>query len=211
MRGRQPATTAAGGRSAAESPGNRSVGGRRGWSRVAGYSLLEVILATAVLAGSGLVVQTLIGMGSRWANQAEARSLALMLAQSVLDAMLAEGLPEGNQLPQLFEEFPEYSYEIEIEPAPTPIPGLVQVRVRIRSTDAALNRLSPNEEAPPLCELHRWVRHRGPDSTGDRSGTGLSDSAGGDPGGENMRPSPGRGGSQGDRALPLSGGARIGP
>jgi type II secretory pathway pseudopilin PulG len=182
----------------------------RRWSRVAGYSLLEVILATAVLAGSGLVVQTLIGMGSRWANQAESRSLSLILAQSVLDDVLVQGLPEGNQAPEAFEEFPEYTYEIAIEPAPTPIPNVVMVRVSIRLTDAPLSRLSPTEAELPLCELVRWVRHTRQDAATDQSGSGPDDPRGGDSGAAGLRPLPSAAGGQDARGSPLPGGVRIG-
>lgn len=185
--------------------------GRRRVSQVAGYSLLEVILATAVLAGSGLVVQTLIGMGSRWANQAEERSQALMLAQSLLDDVLAEGLPEGNQAPEVFDGFPQYTYQIEIEPAPTPIPNLVQLRVTIRPTDAPPNRLSPTDEALPLCELVRWVRRSGQDSTDDRPGEAGIDSGGAASGPDGANALPGSAQRPDTRRSPPADRFRSGP
>jgi type II secretory pathway pseudopilin PulG len=59
------------------------------------FSLLEIIIATAVLAASAMVLSSLIGLGSRFGNRAEERTLAMSQAESLLDEYLA-GLGSGD-------------------------------------------------------------------------------------------------------------------
>ena len=54
-----------------------------------GYSLLEVILATAILAGSSLMLATLISNGANLGNRAQERAEALLIAQTLIDETLA--------------------------------------------------------------------------------------------------------------------------
>ena len=50
-----------------------------------GFSLLEVMIATAVLAASAMVLLSLISLGTRFGSKAEIRMGALIQAQSILD------------------------------------------------------------------------------------------------------------------------------
>lgn len=80
-----------------------------------GFSLMELILATAVLAASGAALFGLIGQGAMFAGRAQRESFALHLAQSVLDEFLAmpgEVEPEGT-----FAEDETWSYRITQESA----------------------------------------------------------------------------------------------
>ncbi|MBX3422655.1 MAG: type II secretion system protein [Pirellulaceae bacterium] len=54
-----------------------------------GFSLLEVIIATAVLAGSAMILVSVVGAGARFGTRAERQTLAYAAAQSVLDEFLA--------------------------------------------------------------------------------------------------------------------------
>jgi prepilin-type N-terminal cleavage/methylation domain-containing protein len=58
--------------------------GHRAW-RLSGFSLLEVIIATAILAASSMVLLSLLGLGTKYGNRAEERSLIASQAQSLLD------------------------------------------------------------------------------------------------------------------------------
>ena len=70
------------------------------------FSLLEVIIATAVLAASAMVLSSLIGLGSKFGNRAEERTIALSQAESLLDEYLA-GLGSGdNRLEEVTGELP---------------------------------------------------------------------------------------------------------
>jgi len=61
------------------------VPGRR---KRSGFSLLEVMLATAILASSAMVLGSLLGLGSKFGSRAEARTEALSDAQSLLAEFL---------------------------------------------------------------------------------------------------------------------------
>ena len=55
-----------------------------------GFSLLEIIIATAVLAASAMVLISLIGLGAKYGNRAEERTIALSQAESLMDEFLAQ-------------------------------------------------------------------------------------------------------------------------
>lgn len=57
--------------------------------RRGGFSLLEVMLATAMLAASAMVLSSLLGLGAKYGSRAEARTESLSQAQSLLSEFLA--------------------------------------------------------------------------------------------------------------------------
>lgn len=61
-----------------------------------GFSLLEVIIATAILAASAMVLLSLLGLGTKFGNRAEERSLAASQAQSLLDEFVSMPSPGSN-------------------------------------------------------------------------------------------------------------------
>ncbi len=63
----------------------------------AGFTLLEVILALAILAGSVAVLGELMGIAGRHAREVQAETQAQLFAASVMDEMLA-GLTEVAQV-----------------------------------------------------------------------------------------------------------------
>jgi len=140
------------------------------------FSLLEIIIATAILAGSAMVLFSLIGLGTKYGNRAEEQTLALSQAQSVLDEFIArlsagelqEGVtPEG--VSGVLNGVPARSYRIEI--LPFDLAGnsgasrnsstssdarsvLVKVTVTIFNGNGSL----PGMESEPLCQLTCLVR-----------------------------------------------------
>lgn len=120
---------------------------------VRGLSLLEVIIATAILAGSGLVLFSIIGMGSKYALRAEEITYAHHFAQTVLDEWQASSSAIGTEQTGTLEEAPQWSFRIESQNLDDP--GLATVTVEIfHSLDAA--GASSSEE--PIYQLTRWVR-----------------------------------------------------
>lgn len=88
----------------------------RGVSRArsrGGFSLMELILATAILAASGAALFGLIGQGSLFARRSQARAETLHLAQSALDEYLA--VPDSIPPEGTFETHPEWAYRIRQE------------------------------------------------------------------------------------------------
>jgi type II secretory pathway pseudopilin PulG len=112
------------------------------------FSLLEVMIATAILAGSAMVLLSLINLGTRLGNRSEARISALVLAQSILDESIARIASNdansersessySGELPSL----PPKSYRVTVEPIPN------------NDDDGDWN----NPEAPKLAEGARML------------------------------------------------------
>jgi type II secretory pathway pseudopilin PulG len=80
-----------------------------------GFSLLEVILATAVLAGSGAALFALIGQASKLAVRAEQRSEALQIAESVLDEFIAMGSQQQSEMNGVYEANPAWAYQLQVD------------------------------------------------------------------------------------------------
>ena len=78
--------------------------------RRAGFSLMEMMLATAILAGSGTALFLLIGQGSDFGRRAEERATALHLAQSLLDEAIT--MPESVEGQGTFESDPRWGYRV---------------------------------------------------------------------------------------------------
>ncbi len=140
------------------------------------FSLLEIIIATAILAGSAMVLFSLIGLGTKYGSRAEEQTLALSQAQSVLDeyiVRLSEGELQEGVSPEgvsgVLNGVPARSYRIEILPvdlagnsgasrnSSTPSETrsvLVKVTVTIFNGNGSL----PGMESEPLCQLTCLVR-----------------------------------------------------
>ncbi len=135
------------------------------------FSLLEIIIATAILAGSAMVLFSLIGLGTKYGNRAEEQTSAIAQAQSVMDEVIAtmsdEEIQEG--LSGVLNGVPARSYRIEI--LPFDLAGnsgagrnsstsgetqtvLVKVTVAILPGSVSLAGM----ESEPLCQLTRLVR-----------------------------------------------------
>jgi len=122
-------------------------------NRVRGLSLLEVIIATAILAGSGLALFSIIGMGSKYALRAEELTYAHHFAQSALDEWLAAPTAVGTEQTGTFEEAPEWIYRVESQTLDSP--GLCVVTVEVFRSQT-LQSTATTEE--PTYRLTRWVR-----------------------------------------------------
>lgn len=90
-----------------------------------GFSLLEVMIATAILAGSAMVLMSLISMGTKYGGRAEDRIAALVQAQSILDENIARMAFEETREQQSGElslgdsaSAPRRSYRISVQPYP---------------------------------------------------------------------------------------------
>lgn len=118
-----------------------------------GLSLLEVIIATAILAGSGMVLFSIIGMGSKYALRAEELTYSHHFAQTTLDEWMASQSPVGTEQTGSIEEAPNWSFRVQSQALDEP--GLCLVTVEIFKTEGSLNA-SPAET--PIYRLVRWVR-----------------------------------------------------
>jgi len=83
-----------------------------------GFSLLEVMIATAILAGSAMVLLSLISLGTRFGSKAEVRIGALVQAQSILDESILR-IHSGESIENYTGVLPgskPRSYRVSVEP-----------------------------------------------------------------------------------------------
>ena len=151
-----------------------------------GFSLLEIIIATAILAASGVMLMSMFSTADRHARRAESRAIAQMLCQSKLEELLAS--PE-QILPieaDVVRQYPGWVYSVALEP--TAVENFVRLTVsvtHIPGMEIGANLDSPTRaseqvEASPLAadripveptfQLDRWLEFEG-DLTGWRTGT----------------------------------------
>lgn len=155
----------------------------------AGFSLLEVIIATAILAASGVMLMSMFSTGDRHARRAEERAIAQMLCHSKLEELLAD---PDQILPieaDTFLQYPGWVYSVALEP--TGIDNFVRLTVavsHIPGTDIGANldlatmtgeqqpvmaTVSPDQlPEEPTFQLDRWLRFEG-----DLTGLGLDSSS----------------------------------
>ena len=94
-----------------------------------GFSLLEVIIATAILTASAMMLMSMFSMADRHANRAERRLIARMLCESKLDELLTT--PE-TILPTrvgYFPNFPGWVWSLELQPTALDDFALMRVSV----------------------------------------------------------------------------------
>lgn len=98
--------------------------------RKAGFSLLEIIIATAILAASGVMLMSMFSTADRHARRAEKRAIAQMLCESKVDELLAAPdtiLPIENDV---FPQYPGWVYSVALEA--TTLEMFVQLDVQVR-------------------------------------------------------------------------------
>jgi prepilin-type N-terminal cleavage/methylation domain-containing protein len=114
-----------------------------------GFSLLEVLLATAILIGSAVVLMELASIGMRHAASARDLSQAQRLCQSKLNEIIVGVAPAETVRATPLEEDPRWTYWVEVQP--TERPGLVLLEVGVAQELAShkqINRFT----------LQRWIR-----------------------------------------------------
>lgn len=129
-----------------------------------GYSLLEVILATAILAGSSLMLATLISNGANLGSRAQDRCEALLVAQTLIDETLALRHGEVFQEEESFSETSRWSYRLNAEPRE--MTGVIVITAEVFPMDEEGGIPDGLEE--PVIRLVRWYlpRIQPADSTG---------------------------------------------
>ena len=121
----------------------------------AGFSLLEILLALAILGGAMAVLSQIAGTGTDAAREARDLAVARMLCQSKLSEILLDttvtptsvpAAPIASFAPQSLSQF---QYSVEVQPAP--IDGILVVRVSVQSLSTS--------GGPPISSysLDRWM------------------------------------------------------
>ena len=116
------------------------------------FSLLEVVLALAILVGALAVLGELVSLGTRNAQRARDLTQAQLLCESKL-AEITSGISPAEPVQRAtFEYDPEWLYSIEFEQAGQE--GLVAVRVTVVQD-------LPAEKRPAEFSLVRWIHDAG--------------------------------------------------
>jgi len=129
-------------------------------------SLMEVVIATAILFGSLVVLSQLAFLGRRHLDRAEDAAVASRLCQNKLNELIVgiESLEDVGEQP--LEENPGWKYTVNIEPLGTP--NLAAVRVTVwRDTEG---RSAGRRPTKPFT-LVRWIRRNSEQETIVRQGT----------------------------------------
>lgn len=152
------------GRRLVSSPGSGQGGGV-----VLGFSLLEIVLALAILAGALAALGEVMRLGDQNAELARDETQAEMLADSVMSELVGGARLVGNVDASAFDlaTEPQWLYSIVVEP--TEYVELVAVRVSVTQD-------LPPELHPARCDLVRWFAN--PDYVpSDTSQTAASSSS----------------------------------
>ena len=104
--------------------------------RLRGVSLLEVILALAILAGAMAAIGELVRIGVRHAGNARDLTAGQLHCQSIMDQLTSGALPMGAaaDVPLPFD--PEWAYSIEVQSQT--LQGLMRVTVVARRVEDAV-------------------------------------------------------------------------
>ncbi len=160
-------------------------------SRV-GFSLLEIIIATAILAASGVMLMSMFATADRHGRRAEERAIGQMLCQSKLDELVANPAQILPIEAEYFRQYPGWTYSVALEPtamknfarltvAVSHIPGTevgADLELASRSTESPANVVSPDQlPQEPTYQLVRWLQFEG-----DLTGLGMGSSSTGIPG-----------------------------
>jgi len=120
-----------------------------------GLSLLEVILAIAILGASMVVIGHLYNLGFRAARQAQFRSEANLLVDSIMAELAAGVLPVESSASSDIANAPNWQYSIEVEASQQPGLFLATVNVkRVPESDImpggiSIVRLIPDPDYEP--------------------------------------------------------------
>jgi len=122
--------------------------------RRAGFSLLEVMLATGILLGCLIVLGELAAVGRRHARDAEQLTEAQLLARSRLNEILAGAAPLESQPASEAAELPGWSCKVAVEPLGRL--GLSSVTVTVARVPAGTLD-TPAGSTGKSFSLTRWV------------------------------------------------------
>lgn len=121
-----------------------------------GFSLLEMMLATAVLLGCVIVLGELAGMGGQHIDRIEGFSLAEVICQSTLGEMLSGAAAVESFEKREVEEHPGWMVSAELTPVDQP--RLASLRVTAWYEDPNRTDLDPTLNRRHAFTLVRWVR-----------------------------------------------------
>lgn len=158
------------------------------------FSLLEVIIATAILAASAVMLMSMFSTGDRHAVRADERTMAQMLCQSKLDELIADPAQILPIQSEVILQYPGWVWSLEVQETSVPefvrltvsitrIPGMetganLEVATQASAFDASTsNELESSVLASipkrPTYELSRYIKFDGDITMFETSGFGV--------------------------------------
>jgi general secretion pathway protein I len=125
-----------------------------------GLSLLEVLLAMAILGTSLAAIGTLIRLGSHSAVKARELTTAQLLCEAKVAEITSGILPAepGGPWPFDLPEHAEWEYYVDLQPLPQP--GLLSMTVTVQQ-DLPENPAQTVQPTPLAFSLVRWIQDPG--------------------------------------------------
>ncbi|MCA9104761.1 MAG: hypothetical protein KDA83_05015 [Planctomycetales bacterium] len=123
----------------------------------AGYSLLEVILATAILAASALMLSSMIANGARAIEVARQRTRGAAIVSSVIDEVIALKQFDSTELEGTVGVDDPWAYRVTMEP----IPDVGMLRIIAEAVPAGTDQSNPwngSTAQTRTIRLVRWTR-----------------------------------------------------
>ncbi len=140
-----------------------------------GFSLIEMLIATAIVLVAVGVLSELASVGRRHATAAEDAATAQRICQNRLEEILCGAAPLEAADDATVTEDPDWTCSVELKPLEQYAwqPGLAELRVTVKKG---------SETAGPSrsFSLVRWVRSASPASGGGQSGLGAGADTGTD-------------------------------
>jgi prepilin-type N-terminal cleavage/methylation domain-containing protein len=115
-----------------------------------GLTLLEVILALAIFAGSMAVLGELVRTGIRSAKDARDYTRAEIHAESIMSQVVAGAMQPGSVSNSPVPDDPNFVYSMSAGPVPTGQQGLLQIEVTVTRNVAM-------QQVPAEFTLVRWM------------------------------------------------------
>lgn len=121
------------------------------------FSLLEVILATAILLASSMTLLRLLSVGSKHQIRAERLANAQIICNTLIDEWLANPEIRREAIGEPIPGEPQWLYNADIET--TEFPGLSRVHIAVFPEEPPPTGESLKAtERRPTFELVRWMR-----------------------------------------------------
>jgi prepilin-type N-terminal cleavage/methylation domain-containing protein len=127
-----------------------------------GFSLLEVIIATAILVASSMVLLRLLSVGRQHQVRGETRTIAQIVCQTLVDQWVIDSALRRTTDMEPVPDRPDWTFSAEVEP--TEITGLVRVRIRVYPPETSETSNSESfasvtsAEPRAAYQLVRWMR-----------------------------------------------------
>ncbi len=134
-----------------------------------GFSLLEVILATAIIAASSMVLLRLISTGEQHLTRGQRKVDGQRICQSLIDEMIIDPDLQQSVEDQPVQGYSEWTYTAQVEPSE--YEDLIRVRIRASKTPKNIERTK--SDGAYDFELVRWMRTNSDQVDEDRASEEL--------------------------------------